>query len=160
MSDHAGIICTPQGVRQALAGAQALNAAIRRDGIAVARDAEAARAVQWQQMALASEAVLTALDHYIGQGGGSRGARAICDANGVSVPLSARGDLAEFRFRAENQADAATQISLSLQDGQMTLATRPNRTFDETGRAFFERDWPAWLSGAIYDPVNADRTNE
>ena len=82
MSDQAGMICDADSVGEALEEARALNADIRAKGIAYGRAAEAVRALQWQQMALASEAVLAALDHFIRHGGGSRGARAICDPDG------------------------------------------------------------------------------
>ena len=52
--------------------ARKLNMAIRANGIAFGHPSEAARAVQWHQMARASEAVLMALDRYISAGGGSR----------------------------------------------------------------------------------------
>ncbi len=52
-------------------------------------------------MAIASEAVLTALDFYIGRGGGSRGARAVLDPLGESAPEARAEDLSRYRFRAE-----------------------------------------------------------
>ncbi|MEQ9387721.1 FAD-binding protein [Marinovum algicola] len=151
MSDTAGILCTAEEVRAALRDARALNARIRAQGIAFGRSSEAGRALQWQQMALASEAVLAALDHYISSGGGSRGARAICDPAGTALPMSVQGPLDDVRFRPEREDDKASQITLRMAGGRMTLATRPNRAFDEGAKAFFERDWPAWLTGAIYD---------
>jgi succinate dehydrogenase / fumarate reductase, flavoprotein subunit len=72
MSDAAGILCDAASVGTALRAARALNDQIARYGISISRPHEAARAVQWRQMALASEAVLTALHHYIEGGGGSR----------------------------------------------------------------------------------------
>ena len=79
-------------------------------GIAYGRPAEAARALQWQQMALASEAVLDALDHFIRHGGGSRGARAIRDPDGEALPLTtSSGPLEDYRFRAERDVDRAEQ---------------------------------------------------
>ena len=151
MSDTAGILCTAEEVRSALRDARALNARIRAQGIAFGRSSEAGRALQWQQMALASEAVLAALDHYISSGGGSRGARAICDPAGTALPMSVQGPLEDVRFRPEREDDKASQITLRMAGGRMTVATRPNRAFDEGAKAFFERDWPAWLTGAIYD---------
>lgn len=150
MSDHAGILCDARDVRAALADARALNAALRTDGIATGRASEAARAVQWRQTALASEAVLTALDHYIAAGGGSRGARAILDGEGECLPRVASGPLEAFRFRAEREADKGVQIVVRLDGTRMIVSERPVRPFDETARPFFERDWPAWLTGAIY----------
>ena len=151
MSDQAGILCTPKGVAEALEQARALNSRIRITGLSYGRNSEVARVIQWQQMALASEAVLTALDHYISSGGGSRGARAICDPNGEALPRSSNGPLPEVRFRTERPEDRAVQILVRMVEGEMAISTRPNRTFDEGAEAFFERDWPAWLTGAIYD---------
>lgn len=151
MSDHAGIICTSAQVSDALDAATALCARLRRDGLSYDRPGEIARALQWQQMALASEAVLTALDHYIRNGGGSRGARAICDPQGDALPTMRSGPLEGFRFRSETQADQAEQLVVRLEDGVVKVTSRPNRPFDETAKAFFERDWPAWLTKTIYD---------
>jgi succinate dehydrogenase / fumarate reductase, flavoprotein subunit len=151
MSDAAGILCDAATVRGALAEARALNAQIRADGVAFDRPSEAARALQWRQMALVSEAVLTALDHYIAGGGGSRGARAILDPAGEGLPMSAEGPLEGVRFRLERPEDRRTQIVLRSRDGRFHVAERPNRTMDASARPFFERDWPAWLTGAIYD---------
>ncbi len=151
MSDHAGMICDAAGVAGALAAAGALNAAIARYGIAPGRPAEAARALQWRQMARASEAVLAALDHYIRAGGGSRGARAILDPAGTCRPDAAGGPLEDVRFRAERPADREEQIVVRAEDGGLTVSTRPNRPFDETAKSFFERDWPDWLTGRIFD---------
>ncbi|MES2846073.1 MAG: FAD-binding protein [Pseudomonadota bacterium] len=150
MSDKAGILCTPDAVAEALAGARALNAEIRIKGIAPERGAEVARVIQRQQMALASEAVLTALDHYIRHGGGSRGARAICDAGGDCVPQAADGTLEQYRFRKEQACHKSEQIVVRMVSGRMDITTRPNRTHDEAAKPFFERDWPNWLTGAIY----------
>ncbi|MBL9059386.1 MAG: hypothetical protein JNK88_05110, partial [Mangrovicoccus sp.] len=156
MSDRAGMICDPASVAGALAEARVLNAQIRARGIGYGRPAEAARAMQWRQMALASEAVLTALDHFIGAGGGSRGARAILDPAGPSLPQTAAGPLDAFRFRAERDADRESQIVVRAEGDSMTVATRPNRGLDEAARSFFERDWPYWLTGRIYD-LDPDR---
>lgn len=159
MSDHAGILCTPQDVARARAAAGQLNAVIRQDGISYSRYSEAGRVLQWQQMALASEAVLAALDHYIANGGGSRGARAICDPVGTSLPEARTGPLPEVRFRPERDEDKHTQILLRLDGEDMVICTRPNRVFDEEAKSFFERDWPAWLTGGIFDlDTKGDRT--
>ena len=151
MSDHAGMLCDPPGVAGALAGARALTDRIARHGIAPGRPAEAARALQWRQMARVSEAVLTALDAYVRAGGGSRGARAILDPAGPCCPDTAGGPLEAFRFRAERDTDRAEQIVVRAEAGGLTVATRPNRPFDETAKSFFERDWPDWLTGRIFD---------
>ena len=149
MSDYAGFVCTPEGVRDALAGARALNARIRAEGVRVARPSEAARAAQWRQMALASEAALTALDAYIGAGGGSRGARAILDPEGASTPQSRLGPLDDARFRAERAADRERRIVVRREGERFVCETRAIRRRHRV-KPFFERDWPEFLSGAIY----------
>jgi succinate dehydrogenase / fumarate reductase, flavoprotein subunit len=151
MSDHAGILCTPANIASALAAAVRLNRAIRENGISFMRGGEIARVLQWQQMALASEAVLTALHHYVAKGGGSRGARAICDPAGEATPMAKSGPLTEVRFRQERAVDREEQIEVCLKDGALHLSTRPNRQLDEAAKPFFERDWPAWLTRGIYD---------
>lgn len=151
MSDEAGLICDPESVSDALVAARNLNARIRETGMAFERAAEVGRALQWQQMALASEAVLEALDFFIRNGGGSRGARAICDIHGEAVPLVSAGPLEQFRFRVEKEADRGEQIVVRLDAQRISVTTRPNRRFDESAKSFFERDWPAWLTGEVYD---------
>ena len=150
MSECAGILCTADGVREALQEAQTLNERIAGQGLSYGRAAEALRALQWQQMALASEAVLTALDHYISAGGGSRGARAICDPEGQSLPQTRGGPFEKYRFRQQREEDRAVQIVIKRENGGFKIVTRPNRAFDENVRSFFERDWPEWLTGGIY----------
>ncbi len=150
MSDHAGILCAPQAVAAALQAAAQLNHAIRASGISFTRSGEIARVLQWQQMALASQAVLAALYHYIVQGGGSRGARAICDPAGEATPMARSGPLHDVRFRKERGQDQGAQILVRLVDGEFQLSSRPNRRFDEAAKPFFERDWPAWLTGAVF----------
>jgi hypothetical protein len=145
------MICDGPSVAAALAAVRALNADLHAHGIAFGRPAEAARALQWQQTALASEAVLTALDHYIRAGGGSRGARAILDVAGASLPEAPRGPLEAYRFRAERDGDRNEQLVVRREGDGFAVEARPNRPFDESTRSFFERDWPAWLTGRIYD---------
>lgn len=151
MSDKAGLICVPQDVSIALGDAQLLCAEIRENGLAYDRAGEIGRTLQWQQMAITSEAVLTALSHYIDQGGGSRGARAICDPKGEALPLAKMGSLDKFRFRQEKFEDQGRQFLVRLKNGAIQVSARPNRVFDESTKSFFERDWPEWLTGAIYD---------
>lgn len=151
MSDHAGILCNAKDVAQARLQAEKLNQEIGRKGIRITRPSEAGRVLQWQQMALASEAVLVALDHYISEGGGSRGARTICDPNGGSLPKSRNGALPEVRFRPEREEDMQSQIIVRFNGKKFVITSRPNRPFDTNATSFFERDWPAWLTGEIFD---------
>jgi hypothetical protein len=151
MSDHAGILCTADGVASALADARRLNASIRSEGIAHDGAYRAARAFQWAQMALVSEAVLAALSFYVDRGGGSRGARAILGADGECTPSTRRGPLQDYRFVAERDEDRREQISTRFHDRQFTAGIRAVRRRDDGERPFFERNWPEYLTGEIYD---------
>ncbi|MCB9994608.1 MAG: FAD-binding protein [Hyphomicrobiaceae bacterium] len=155
MSDSAGMICSADGIETALADAQALNRRIGDEGISVDRPAEAARAIQWRQLALASEAVLAALAHYVSGGGGSRGARAILDSAGAVAPVGPQGPIEELRFREEHVAQRDEQIVVQMTDGKFEVSTRQLPKREEDSRPFFERDWPDWLTGAVFD---LDRT--
>ena len=150
MSDHAGFICTPEGVREALAGARRLNQRIRARGLRVGRAGQASRCWQWRHMALASEAVLASLDAYIEQGGGSRGARAILDPRGDKTPAARNGALDDFRFRAERARDRERKIVVGRVDGEFVVEMRELRKHDRAKPIYFERDWSEFLSGAIY----------
>src|SRR5271165_1085251 len=121
MSDHAGIVCNAGDVKKALTGAHALNDSIRRRGVTYGGAYEAARALQWRQMAIASETVLAALAFYIDRGGGSRGARAICGPEGERVPLARRGPLEDFRFFPERAEDRTEQILIRLDEQRFAI---------------------------------------
>jgi succinate dehydrogenase/fumarate reductase flavoprotein subunit len=153
MSDHAGILCNAQDVRKALAGARELNERIRQQAIAFNGAYEAARALQWRQTALLSEAVLTALAFYIERGGGSRGARAVCARHGDRTPEARIGSLEDFRFVSERIEDRAEQIVVRREGEGFACGIRPIRRRDREHRPFFERDWPGFLTGAIHEPA-------
>jgi succinate dehydrogenase / fumarate reductase flavoprotein subunit len=154
MSDHAGMICRPEEIRSALEGARALNATIRRTGLSHGgKSFDVAHALQWRHNALASEAVLSALADYVARGGGSRGARAVCAADGDQVPLTRMGALEEFRFVSERVRDREEQIHVRLDGDRFVTTARPVRRFAPDGRPFFERNWPDFLTGRIYGSV-------
>ena len=114
MSDHASVLCNAADVKQALGEARALNENIRQQGIAYSSAPEALKALQWRQTALLSEAVLTALAFYIGRGGGSRGARAICAVEGDRIPEARTGMLEEVSFVSERTEDRAERDSCAI----------------------------------------------
>ncbi len=150
MSEHAGFICSAKDVGDALAAARRLNGEIRLRGLRPDRADQAERCVQWRHMALASEAVLTALDAYLSRGGGSRGARAICDPNGSDVPLTRAGPIEAFRFRTERKQDRSEKIAIRVENGAFICSFQPVRRHDPSQAAYFERDWAEFLTGAIY----------
>jgi succinate dehydrogenase / fumarate reductase flavoprotein subunit len=151
MSDHAGLLCRASEISAALTQARALNEAIRSKGIA--RDGKAfdvVHALQWRHNALASEAVLAALHFYVGRGGGSRGARMVCDQEGDQVPLTRNGPLEEFRFISERTQDREEQIRVEMLGSRFVTRTSALRRFEIQERPFFERNWPDYLTGRIY----------
>jgi succinate dehydrogenase / fumarate reductase flavoprotein subunit len=154
MSDRAGVLCNAADVKQALAAARALNESIRQQGIAYSSAPEALKALQWRQTALLSEAVLTALTFYIARGGGSRGARTICAPTGDRVPESRIAVLEDVRFVSERAEDRAEQIHVWFDTGAFVCEARPIRRLSRDDKPFFERDWPDFLTGAIYNPVH------
>ena len=147
-----GILCNANDVRAAVEAAHTLNESIRQQGIAFDGANEALRALQWRQSAIASEAVLTSLAFYLERGGGSRGARTVCAPNGDRTPQARSGPLSEVRFVSERDEDRREQIHVRFHDGKFVCKPRPIRQRDRDYRPFFERDWPDYLTGAVYGP--------
>ncbi|MEN3752837.1 hypothetical protein ABC733_09395 [Mangrovibacter sp. SLW1] len=124
MSDVAGFICHINQVPEALAATRRLNEQITQHGIAITHPNQAAQRFQWQQMALACEALLTALNFYIEQGGGSRGARVLCSPDGDQVPSTRAGVLTDYRFLAENPQQRQQQLVVHWSNGGFRVKCR------------------------------------
>jgi succinate dehydrogenase / fumarate reductase, flavoprotein subunit len=152
MSNYAAILCSAPYVKAAADAARALNETIRQQGIAFEGANEALRALQWRQIAIASEAVLTALAFYLKRGGGSRGARTVCSPSGDRIPQARSGPLEDLRFIPERVEDRGEQIHVRLEGATFVCESRPIRRRDRDDRPFFERHWPDYLTGAIHDP--------
>ena len=151
MSDAAGMMCQADQIAAALQEAQQLWQAIRDQGVAFdATTFGVTHALQWRQNALASQAILCALNFYVAKGGGSRGARVICDSTGECVPSTRQGPLEAYRFRRERVQDKDEQIVVKWDGSAMSITTRPPRALLQQERPFFERNWPHYLTGAIY----------
>lgn len=145
MSDHAGIICTANDVTKALQGAQKLRKKLSGNGIDSPSPSLVGSAFRWKQMALVSEAVLTALDYYIQQGGGSRGARAICSPDGQACPEASHQDLSQFRFKSERPEDKNRKICISLKGDQLQVREQSVDPEPKVQRQFFEKGWGPYL---------------
>ncbi|MDR2789232.1 MAG: FAD-binding protein [Candidatus Accumulibacter sp.] len=150
MSDKAGFICRDEEIGVALREAAALNAALNERGIRIENPAQIAKAMLWKQMALISEAVLSALSLYVGNGGGSRGARLICSASGTKVPETRIGKLEEYRFLVEREADRKAQIKVRYRDGQFEAREEALRAMPDPGNFYFEKNWAPFLTGQIF----------
>ncbi len=150
MSDTAGFICRAGDVAGALDGARALNAGIRERGLAISDPGRIEQAILWRQAALASEAVLAALEHYVRQGGGSRGARVLCSPSGTQVPETRLGCLEEFRFLPERLEDRGRQIRVRWDGERFVVHEVPIRELGRLDDLYFEKNWAPYLTGAIY----------
>jgi len=145
MSDHAGIICTGDAVKQALAEAKELRARVEAEGLKVSSPSLVGQAFRWRHMVWVSEAVLAALDHYIRHGGGSRGARAICSDEGTRTPEARIEDLSRFRFVVERDKDRQEKIIVSREGDGIRIRTIPVDLEPKVQREFFEKGWGAYL---------------
>lgn len=151
MSDYAGFVCHVGDVPQALKAARALNEALAARGVNIDETRQLSEGVLRTQTALLSEAILAALDYYIRDSGGSRGARMLCSGDGARAPASRLGDLDQYRFLAESEAHRTEKILLRYQpETGMVLFKRPIRPIEDTGKIYFEKNWAAFLTGAIY----------
>lgn len=145
MSDCAGIICSAEKVAQALADARRLRQEIEADGLSVDSPSLVGQAFRWRHMAQVSEAVLTALDHYIRNGGGSRGARAICADEGTRCPEASSEDLSRFRFIEEQEKDRQEKLIVSRQGDGIHIQALPVDRTPQVQREFFEKGWGSYL---------------
>ncbi|MGC3965240.1 MAG: FAD-binding protein [Rhodocyclaceae bacterium] len=150
MSDKAGFICQTQEVPEACACAEELNRTIAERGIRFDQAPQAVNAVLWRQMAVASEAILHALRHYVEQGGGSRGARALCAPNAPHAPETRHGALDDFRCIGERTHDRQVQIHVRRVADRIEISERPPRAADGTTGVYFEKNWMPYLKGDIY----------
>jgi succinate dehydrogenase/fumarate reductase flavoprotein subunit len=145
MSDHAGIICNAVDVGKALADAKALRRDVVDNRLRVSSASLVGQAFRWRHMAWVSEAVLTALDHYISNGGGSRGARAICSDKGTRCPEARTENLSRFRFVEEQEKDRQEKLIVSREGDTLKIHALPVDLTPETQREFFEKGWGVYL---------------
>ena len=151
MSDCAGFVCRAGDVAPALAAARQLNRRIAEHGVNIVEPRQISEGVLRAQTALLSEAVLCALDHYVGRGGGSRGARMLCAEHGTETPDARSGRLDGYRFLAEQPALRNEKILLRYTPQQgMQVCERALRPIEDTGKIYFEKNWGAFLTGEIY----------
>ncbi len=149
MSDHAGYICSAAGVAPALAAARSLRSAVLARGFACPRALQVVDVFRWRHLALASEAVLTAIDHYVTQGGGSRGARSYLATDGSEVPQAVHGPREEFRFRVERPEHRTHKLVLRWTGDGFVVEQRTLRGIEDLGRIFFEKNWAPFLTGEV-----------
>ena len=151
MSDHAGFICNIEQISHALNKAKVLNHEIASNGIHIESENKISTYFNWVHTALCSEAVLSALNYYANNGGGSRGARAMCSPGGEVVPRARNVDLEAYRFTEERDKDKDTKIILEYADGSFDIHERKLREMENPKGIFFEKNWASYLTGSIYE---------
>ncbi len=150
MSDHAGFLCEVADLPGALAAATVLRRAVYDQGFAQVRPAQVVEVFRWRHLALASEAVLTAIAHYADAGGGSRGARAYLASDGGAVPMSRSGPLQQYRFRSERPQDRTHKLMVRWNGDGFLVERQELRAMEPLAGIHFERNWAAYLTGAVY----------
>ena len=130
MSDRAGFICERDLVAPARDAARALRERVLGAGFAVKREPQVVDVFRWRHLALASEAVLTALAHYIAQGGGSRGARALVASDGAQAVDTRNGPIDGLRIVPENETLRDHKLVLRWDGDAFAIEERPLRAGD------------------------------
>lgn len=154
MSDYAGFVCHVEDVPSALTAARALNQKIAEEGVYVPEMRKLTEGVLRVQTAWLSEAILCALDYYIKDGGGSRGARMFCSKNGVEKPDARVEKLEVYRFVPEKSEHRHEKILLRYHpETGIEVFKRPIKGIEDTGKIYFEKNWGAFLTGAIYESI-------
>lgn len=151
MSDHAGFICNVEEINDALSKANALNREIVSNGIHVESEKMISSYFNWLHTALCSEAVLSALNYFAENGGGSRGARAMCSSAGTMVPQAGKIDLEDYRFIEEVDKDKGIKIVLKYADGSFEIHECKLREMEDPQGIFFEKNWSSYLNDRIYE---------
>ncbi len=150
MSDKAGFVCQAHEIVGALKDAAKLNDTIRTRGISIKNVAQIKNVLLWKQTALTSEAVLQALNHYVANGGGSRGARALCSPDGNKAPKMRNGTLNEYRFIPEREEDKRVQVKVRYEGRKFEVYEVELRKLEGLESIFFEKNWAPFLTGQIY----------
>jgi len=149
MSDQAGFICPLAELPAALTAASRLRRQVWDQGIAVTPE-HAAEAFRWRHLALLSEAMLTSLDVHVADGGGSRGARAYCGADGEQQPSARAVDCSPWRFRAEQRHQRDEKLVVTWDGAALNCERRMLRQREDLARISFEKDWGRFLAGSVF----------
>jgi succinate dehydrogenase / fumarate reductase, flavoprotein subunit len=152
MSDQAGFLCAVEEIPGALAEAVTLRRAVLSRGFAQVRPAQVVDVFRWRHLALTSEAVLTAIAHYVAGGGGSRGARAYLARDGAAVPLGRAGALEDYRFRVERAEDRTHKLMVRWTGDGFSVEQQALRGMESPAGIYFEKNWAPFLTGAVFEP--------
>ncbi|EJI6541135.1 FAD-binding protein [Salmonella enterica] len=150
MSGYAGFLCSADEITRAREQADLLRDEIYAGGLVINHIAEVSELFMWRHLALTSSAVLTLLERYVQDGGGSRGARIILDKDGTCVPQIRQGDFEEWRFRPEREEDKHHKLTIKYENNSFIINKKPLRPMMDTSKIYFEKNWPDFLTGNIF----------
>ncbi|MDV5358163.1 FAD-binding protein [Enterobacter asburiae] len=150
MSDYAGFLCSADEVSTACNEADILKKDVYGGGLSISHVAEVSELFMWRHLALTSSAVLTMLEQYVRDGGGSRGARIILDSKGECVPQIRSGACEAWRFRPERDEDKHYKLTVRYHEESFILEKKPLRELPDLSKNYFERSWPDFLTGKIF----------
>ena len=150
MTGHAAHIRRPNGVREAVAEATALRKRIEEEGLKLSDRKDFLKAWQLYEMALTSEAYLSAIQAMIERGGGSRGSHLVVDEKDGIQPHPMLGS--EWNFMTENTElrSEILEVKWDAGRGEFATSTAPTEPIPEE-KAWFENTWEAYRSGKIYE---------
>ncbi|MBA7843713.1 FAD-binding protein [Klebsiella sp. RHBSTW-00484] len=160
MSDSAGFLCRAEDIGHASRDAQLLLEFVQQHGLTINHPAEIAELFMWRQLTVTSAAVLTQLDQYVAAGGGSRGARIVLDESANCVPQTRHGQCEAWRFRPERLEDKSEKWNIHYLSPQFVVFRQPIRQSPKTEGVWFEKNWPEFLSGHIYQPVQSEENSQ
>lgn len=150
MSDYAGFLCSAEEISSAREKADMLRQKVYAGALNISHIAEVSELFMWRHLALTSSAVLTLLEQYVRDGGGSRGARIILDKDGTCVPQIRNGVYEEWRFRPEREEDKHHKLTIKFENDRFIINKKPLRPMIDTDKIYFEKNWPDFLTGNIF----------
>ncbi len=149
MTEHAANIRRPDGVREAVSQAKALRQRLAENGVRLHEKKDFLKALQIYQMALTSEAYLTAIQAFIERGGGSRGSYLIIDKKNGILPHPMLGD--EWRFLPENVELRSEILEVFWDSEREEFKTRITAVKPIPEEQFwFENTWEDFRTGKIF----------
>ena len=151
MSEKVAFICNLGGLQEALNTVDQLIESVRKDGITVKHNSQLFSVFEWKNLLIEAKAIIESLIFYISNGGGSRGARVICSERASYIPQSSNENLSEFRIVPENVVKRNEIIVAKYDGSNILISERQVKDFPNLDDIFFEKNWPDFLNGDIFN---------
>lgn len=144
LSDYCGFICNKEGIAYAKEVLKQLQNALEEQGLRNFTSFE--DVLLWRTLIYEARAIASSMDFYLKQGGGSRGARIVCDKNSSLKPVAKAVDLSEFSLLEERAADKDWIITSKFEDGDFKTSQRAVRQDLDINNSSFEAQWNEFLT--------------